>query len=118
MKQLILLVILVAALVAGCANNSIVGTRGVTEAKCKKELVECRAYVQQVNTADQARERGTIGAAVGGVFGGLIGNGNSGRRGVGADVISGGNSGAVRAGEWKERILYRCLKNRGPNLLG
>ena len=69
MKQLILLVILVAALVAGCANNSIVGTRGVTEAKCKKEMLECRAYVQQVNTADQAMEHGAIGAAVGGAFG-------------------------------------------------
>lgn len=69
MKQLILLVILISALVAGCANNSIVGTRGVTEAKCKKDLVECRAYVQQVNTADQAMEHGAIGAAVGGAFG-------------------------------------------------
>ena len=118
MKQLILLVILVAALVAGCANNSIVGTRGVTEAKCKKEMLECRAYVQQVNTADQARERGTIGAAVGGVFGGLIGNGNSGQRGVGAGVISGSKSGAVRMGGWKEIILYRCLDNRGTSLLG
>ena len=69
MKQLILLVILVSAIVAGCANNSIVGTRGVTEAKCKKDLVECSAYVQQVNTAGQAMEHGAIGAAVGGAFG-------------------------------------------------
>ena len=63
-------------------------------------------------------EHGAIGAHVGGVFGALIGNDNSGQWGAGAGVISGGTSGAVRMGEWKERILYRCLKNRGYNLLG
>ena len=81
------------------------------EAKCKKDLVEWRAYAQQVNTADEAVENGAIGAAVGGVFGALIGNGNSDQRGVGTGVVSGGTSGAVRVEERKERIRYRCLKD-------
>ena len=118
MKRPVPLLTFVSVLIAGCANDPIVDTRGVTEAQYKKDLAECRAFADQVNTAGEAVEHGAIGAAVGGVFGAVIGNSNSAQRGAGAGAVSGGTSGAVKAEERKERVLYRCLKGRGYKVLG
>ena len=114
MKNLIPLIILI----TGCANDPIVDRRGHNEAKYQKDLAECRSYADEGSTVGEAAEHGAIGAVVGSVFGAVVGNSDSAQRGAGAGAVSGGTSGAVSAETRKERILHRCLKGRGYNVLG
>ncbi len=104
--------------VVGCANEPIVDKRGVNHVKYEKDLAECRAYADEVNTPAEGAKRGAIGVAVGGTIGAIVGDGHSAGKGAGIGATVGATQGAERAGHRKERVLYRCLEGRGYRVLG
>lgn len=117
MKNFFLLGCVVVAC-AGCAHEPIVDLKGVSEAQYQADLSECRAYADQVDTTGETAKHGAIGAAVGATVGAVIGNSQTVERGVGVGAIAGGSKGFSKAEQRKERVMYRCLKNRGYRVLG
>lgn len=109
---------LAAALLAGCAQDPIVDLKGVDRGKYEQDLAECRAYAEQVNTGEEAAKGAAVGAVIGGVLGAVLGNSDDAERIGGAGAVSGGASGAGKAEERKERVLYNCLRQRGYKVLG
>ncbi len=105
-------------MIAGCANEPIIDTHGVDQAKYERDLAECKSFSEQVSVGKEAVEHGAIGAAVGAVFGAVLGDSSSVGRGAGAGAVSGGTGGATEAERRKERIVFRCLKGRGYKVLG
>jgi len=106
------------ALAAGCASEPIVDRRGVDENAYQRDLAECRAYAQEVDTVGETLKSGAIGAAVGGVFGAIWGDGDVVERAAGTGAVAGGGQGLTEAERRKEKVMYRCLRGRGYKVLG
>ncbi len=103
---------------AGCANEPIVDTKGVNPAQYQQDLAECREYAARVDTGTAAATGAAVGAAVGGVLGAVIGDSDDAQRGAGVGAVSGGTNAALSAEERKRRVLYNCLRQRGYKVLG
>ncbi len=114
----LLATLLATGLVSGCANEPIIDRHGVSEAQYQADLAECRGYAAQVDTAGETAKHGAIGAAIGTTVGAIIGNSGTAERGLGVGAVTGGSKGFSKAEQRKERVLYRCLKNRGYRVLG
>lgn len=117
MKKLVVAVVAGVWLV-GCANDPIVDRHGVSEAQYQADLAECRNYAEQVNTAGETAKHGAVGAAIGTAVGAIIGDSSTAERGLGLGAVSGGTKGFGKAERRKERVLYRCMENRGYRVLG
>ena len=110
--------LLLLSLATGCAHEPIVDRRGVNEANYQRDLAECRAYAGEVDTMGETIKGGSIGAAVGGVFGAIWGDRHMAERAAGTGAVAGGGKGLQEAEQRKEKVMYRCLKGRGYKVLG
>jgi len=117
LKKLTCVVVLI-GLASGCANEPIVDRKGVNEARYQADLTECHSYANQVDTAGETAKHGAIGAAVGATVGAIIGNSSTVERGAGVGAVAGGTKGFTKAERRKQRVLYRCLEQRGYHVLG
>jgi len=105
-------------LAAGCAHDPIVDMQGVNRQQYQQDLMECKQYAAQVNTAGEAAKRGAIGAAVGGILGAIVGDHRTAQKVGGVGAVSGAAHGTERAEHRKERVIINCLKGRGYKVLG
>ncbi len=105
-------------LLFGCASDPIVDRRGVDEVQYQADLSACRNYAAEVDTAGETAKSGAIGAAIGASIGAIIGNSRDVEQGAGVGAVAGGAKGFSRAERRKQKVMYRCLKSRGYNVLG
>ena len=95
---------------------------GYSDFAYQRDLAECRAYADQIDTGRQAIGGGLGGAAVGAAFGAIIGSfdGRAGRgAGFGASVggLGGALGGAADANDRRRDVVRRCLAGRGYAVL-
>lgn len=98
-------------------NTPIIDTQGVNMAQYEVDLEDCYAYADQVQVGRQAVVGATAGAAVGGVFGAIIGDSDTAQRGAGVGAVGGGARGVGRGLVERERVIRRCLIGRGYRVL-
>ena len=98
-------------------NTPIIDTQGVNMARYEADLADCREYADQVQVARQAGVGAVAGAAVGGVFGAVIGDSDTAQRGAGVGAVAGGARGVGRGLNERERVIRRCLIGRGYRVL-
>ena len=98
-------------------NNPIIDTRGVNLAQYDSDLVDCRAYADEVEIARKAGTGVVSGAVVGGVFGAVLGNSDTAQRGAGVGAVGGGARGVGDGLRDRERVIRRCLIGRGYRVL-
>jgi outer membrane lipoprotein SlyB len=101
-------------LLMSCANEPIVDRRGVDEARYQGDLVECRSYAYQVDTAGETGKAAAIGVAIGA----SLGDSHDAEQGAGVGAVAGGAKGFRKAERRKEKVLYNCLKSRGYHVFG
>jgi outer membrane lipoprotein SlyB len=117
--KITLVLIFIALLFAGCANDPIVDKRGVSEEKYQADLAECRLYAEQVNSPAKGVEQGAVGAVVGGAVGAILDDRHtSAGEGAAVGAVLGTTRGVSEGENRKERILFNCLKGRGYKVLG
>ena len=111
-------------LLISCASSyrPIVDMKGVDNARYEEDLVECRAYAEQVSPGSQAVAGGGLAAVLGAALGAIAGafGGNAGS-GAGTGAAIGGVTGTVAGGAGgvseQQRVIDRCLTGRGYNVL-
>ncbi len=116
MKQLILILICSATLVA-CAHRQriIVDMKGVDAAQYQRDLVECQSYAAQV--ARQAGKGAVGGAVVGGAVGAIIGDSDTAKKGAGVGAVTGLVKGGAKTRREKQNVVKNCLRGRGYTVL-
>ena len=94
--------------IAACAAqpDPIIDTKGVDLTAYRRDLTECRQYVNQVPMAAGAAK----GAAAGGAYGAAVGS-IDGRaaEGAGTGAISGAAWSMLEADREKQRVVKRCV---------
>lgn len=105
-------------LLGGCAHDPIVDMQGVNRQQYQQDLMECKQYAAQVNTAGEAATHAAVGAAIGGVLGAIVGDHRTAEKASGVGAVSGATRGTQRAERRKQRVLINCLKGRGYKVLG
>ncbi|PCI75171.1 MAG: glycine zipper family protein [SAR86 cluster bacterium] len=98
-------------------NNPIIDTQGVNPARYDANLVQCEAYADEVAIAQKAGAGVISGAVVGGVFGAIVGNSGTAKKGAGIGAIGGGARGVGEGIRERERVIKRCLIGRGYRVL-
>lgn len=98
-------------------NTPIVDTKGVNMADYNRDLTECQAYADDVQTAQKAASSAVAGAAVGGAIGAIVGNSNTAARGAGIGAVGGGARGLGDGIRERDRVVKRCLSGRGYRVL-
>lgn len=123
MKHAFYLVIL-ASLLTACksveeltGNNPIIDTTNVNLAQYDQDLTECRIFANEVAIAQKATSGVIAGAAVGGVFGAVLGNSNTAKRGAGIGAVGGGARGVGDGIREREQVIKNCLHGRGYRVL-
>ncbi len=117
-------IILVPAVFLGCAtvedltgNNPIIESRGVNLAQYDQDLIECQQYADEVEIARKAGTGAAAGAVVGGVFGAVLDNSDTAKRGAGVGAVAGGARGVGEGLREREMVIKRCLIGRGYRVL-
>jgi outer membrane lipoprotein SlyB len=123
-KTLFIAAVLATAALAGCADTyrPIVDTREVDQATYERDLAECREYARRVDPAADAAKGGVVGGAIGAAVGAVIGalTGNVGRAaaiGAAGGATGGVLRGGLRGGARQKRVIRRCLRGRGYQVL-
>lgn len=104
-------------LLAACAQQPIIDTKGVNMTTYNKDLRECEAYAEQVQIAGKAAGGAVAGAVVGAVIGAAVGNSDTAQRGAGAGAAAGAAKGTGRGVQEKRQVVRNCLRNRGYAVL-
>lgn len=103
---------------AGCASEPIIDKRGVDPVKYERDLAECRAYSEQVNTPAEMVKHGAIGAAIGGAVGAIVSDSHGAGEAAGVGAGIGATEGMTRSEDRKQQVFHRCLQGRGYRVLG
>jgi len=111
------LMLMALGLVAACAQQPIIDTKGVNIAQYEQDKKECSAYAEQVSVAQKAGTGAVAGAAVGAVIGAAVGNSDTAARGAGIGAASGAAKGTGRGISEKQRVVRNCLRHRGYAVL-
>lgn len=98
-------------------NNPIVDTKGANVAHYNQDLLECQAYADEVALGQKVAVGTVAGAAVGGIFGAVLGNSNTARSGAGVGAIGGGARGVGDGIREREQVTRNCLIGRGYRVL-
>lgn len=98
-------------------NKPIIDTKGVNIAQYNQDLLECQAYADEVAVAQKVAVGTVAGAAVGGVFGAVLGNSNTAQRGAGVGAIGGGARGVGESLRERDQVTRNCLIGRGYRVL-
>lgn len=104
------------AALAACASHPdpIIDAKGVDMAKYEQDLAECKSYAENVSVAEGTARGAAVGAAVGAVVGAISGDA---ARGAGYGGVSGGTQSGLNNKREQERIVKRCISNRGYDVL-
>ena len=113
-----------AAALIGCrsiekvsGSGPIIDTQGVNMASYEADLAACQNYADEVQVARKTTTGIIGGAAVGGVFGAVLGNSDTAQRGAGVGAVAGGVRGAGNGLQERARVIRRCLTGRGYRVL-
>lgn len=111
------LILAAMAMLAGCSSSTapIIDTKGVDLAQYQRDLAECEAYKEQVNTAEGVAKGTAGGAAVGAAIGAIAGG--SAGKGAGIGAVTGGAKSANIADREKADVVKNCLRGRGYRVL-
>ena len=119
-----LLIIALGTSLAACTTAPVdrpLATDGPRRATFNADLAQCRTIASNFDDGSVG-ESATLGAVLGGVFGGLIADDGDRAEGVLIGSAIGGAEGAFEASEktddQKRDILIRCMQNRGHAVLG
>ena len=101
----------------GCARSQapIVDTKGVNMTAYQRDLAECEKYALQVD--DKTLGSTVGGAAVGGTAGAIIGNSDTAKKGAGIGALTGLLKGAAKTSNEEQKVVKRCLQQRGYKVL-
>ena len=113
---LFLLLLLGACAAQDQAGRVIIDQKGVDMRAYQMDLGECTDYAEQVSIARQAGTGAAGGAVVGGVLGTIWKGADIGRSAATGAVLS-GTSGGVDGYRERQRVLRKCLTNRGYSVL-
>jgi uncharacterized protein YcfJ len=123
-RLLCLAAALLAAGLAGCADTyqPIVDSQGTDRAAYERDLAECRELARRASPAGDVAKGGLVGGAIGAAVGAVVGalTGNVGRAaaiGAAGGATGGILRGGLRGGERQKRIIRRCLRGRGYQVL-
>ena len=107
------------ALLLACTTTDeiIIDRKGVDPARYEQDLAECRAYSEEVKTAEKAARGAASGAVVGGLIGAAVGNSRDAQRGAGAGAVTGGAKGVSQGEQDEVRVVKSCLRGRGYRVL-
>jgi outer membrane lipoprotein SlyB len=98
-------------------SNPIIDRQGVNLAHYDQNLIECQQYANEVEIARKAGTGAIGGAVIGGVFGAVLGNSNTAKRGAGVGVVGGAAKGVGQGLHEREAVIKRCLTGRGYRVL-
>jgi outer membrane lipoprotein SlyB len=112
------------ALLAACAsvedltgNNPIIDTQGVNLIAYNDDLTACQSYADEVAIGQKAAAGAVSGTVVGGIFGAVLGNGNTAQRGAGVGAVGGGARGVGEGLRERQWVIKSCLRGRGYRVL-
>lgn len=115
MKPLALIPLLL--LCACSAQKPIIDTQGVDMRAYEQDLVECRAYAEQVDTGAKVASGAATGAVVGGAMGAVINGGRGASKGAGVGAIGGAAKGVSSGKREQQQVVRNCLRGRGYKVL-
>jgi uncharacterized protein YcfJ len=110
-------------LLGSCAHRNsapggvIVDMKGVDQVQYQRDLAECGAYADQVDTSGKVVGGAAAGAVVAGAVGGIFGGTHGASQGAGAGAVVGGAKGAGSAMQERNQVVRTCLRNRGYSVL-
>lgn len=117
------LVGLMVVMMAGCAQRPnapggvIVDMKGVDPVQYQKDVAECGAYADQIDTASKVGGQAAGGAVVGGAIGAIFAGGHGAAQGAGAGAVAGGARGTQDTLNERHVVVRNCLRNRGYAVL-
>ena len=107
------------SLIVGCASKKvIIDTKGVNLAQYEQDLSDCRGYQAQVNDHQRVASNAGIGAAIGAAVA-LVTGGDSddASRAGGLGAIKGGVGTILEDDHTKDKVVKRCMSQRGYRVL-
>ena len=113
------IVLLVQLFVTACTTTDeiIIDTKGVNMSAYHQDLAECRGYSSAVKTEEKGVRGAASGAIVGGAIGAITGGGDGAARGAGVGAVGGGARGVNEGERTEVKVVKRCLRGRGYNVL-
>ena len=118
MKRIMICISLLGIVVAaGCASKSkpVIDPAGIDMEQYEIDLAECEQIAEQVD--QKAGEDAAGGAIIGGLIGAITGDITGAVKGAGVGTVIGGAKGAGSTSKEKERVVKKCLRNRGYEIL-
>ena len=111
-------VIVIAALLSGCAHNPIIDMQGVDANRYNADLQDCQRYASQVAGVGTGAVAGAIGSAL---LGFLAAKAGGSRFDAGATArvgaVVGAAGGAAHGAGNETDVVNRCLAGRGYRVL-
>ena len=109
---------LLALLLAGCTyyGDPIVDTKGVDPDQYARDLAECEAYRDEVESEKKVATGAVSGAVIWGAIGAIF-DSTAAAQGAGAGAIGGAAQGGNDASQTRHQVVTRCLRNRGYSVL-
>ena len=98
-------------------KHPIIDTANVNLAQYNQDLATCQDYADEVAVAQKATSDAIAGAAVGGVFGAVLGNSDTAKRGAGIGAVGGGARGVGEGVRERDQVIKNCLHGRGYRVL-
>ena len=118
MKYSILAAVMLLSLSACTTTDEIIiDKKGVNMSRYKQDLAECRGYSSAVKTEEKGARGAASGAIVGGAIGAITGGGDGAARGAGVGAVGGGARGINEGERTEVKVVKRCLRGRGYNVL-
>lgn len=116
-KNFFLVLILSIFTLTGCARHSkmIIDPQGVDMNAYHADLADCQHLADQVES--KIAEGAIGGAAIGALFGAIVGGHRTARTTGSLGALSGGLGGAGEEHYQREKVLRNCLRNRGYDIL-
>ena len=112
MRASLSLPMLLSALFAvGCATEPVVAPATAQSPDYRRDLAECRHIAQRAGSGREVLTKGAVGAGVGAATGAIADDAAGEGAAIGA--IAGLTAGAFSADREKDRIVMRCLRDRG-----
>jgi hypothetical protein len=104
------------ALLSACTTTDeiIIDKKGVDLTHYAQDLAECRSYGEEVQTGKKVATGAASGAVVGGLIGAIT---HDPGKAAGVGAVGGGARGASEGTEEEVRVVKRCLRGRGYNVL-
>jgi len=118
MKKFLLMAAIGMSLAACTTTDEIIiDEQGVDMNAYNQDLAECRGYASQVQTGEKAAKGGATGAVVGGLMGAITGGAEGAATGAGVGAVGGVAKGASQGEDDEVKVVKRCLRGRGYNVL-